>query len=90
MKPKRHIGFTVFFVCIAAFYRLATLEPEPQEVTLATQRWGSEPNNEFSLDVIRGLRYYILGVGFLGLIIVAEDYFNDWIDRKKRRAQEKT
>lgn len=60
------------------------LEPETQELTLAEQRWGRNPHNESWLFAIRSFRYYILGVGILGLLIVAEDYLNNWIDRKRK------
>jgi len=84
MVKRRHIGFTIFAICSALSARIALFEPQPHELTPAEERWGAHQiDNRDSLGLIHGLRYYIYGLGVLGLLIVVEDYFSEKSRKKK-------
>jgi hypothetical protein len=80
MIKQKHSGFAIFGICSALSARLALFEPPPppQEPSLAEQRWGThQTDNSDPLGLIHSVRYYIYGIGIVGLLIVVEDHFND-------------
>jgi hypothetical protein len=83
MSKQRHIGYVVFGICSLISARLANFEPKPHVPTAAEARWAKHDQNEDPLGLIHGLRYYVYGAGFIGLMMVAEDYFYD--KQKKRK-----
>lgn len=83
MTAKRHIGLVVFSICFALSARIAIFEPKPHDRTAAEERWGVTQRNTDPLGFIRGLRYYIYGVGVLGLGIFIQDYLAERLSKKK-------
>lgn len=83
MAAKRHIGLVVFSVCCALSARIAILQPKSQAPTEAEKRWGVTQRDPDPLGLLSGLRYYIYGIGGLGLLIFAEDYVSDRFRKKK-------
>ena len=86
MAKQRHIGFVVFGVCSALSARLALFEPQPppQDLSPGEERWGThQTDSSDPLRLIHGLRYYIYGLGVLGLLMVAEDYWSDRSQKKR-------
>jgi len=88
MAKQRHIGFVIFGACCALSARIAIFEPTPapQNLTPAEERWGThQTDNSDPLGLIHGLRYYVYGLGIVGLLMVVEDYVGESL-RKKRRS----
>src|SRR5438128_1635801 len=84
MVKRRHIGFVIFGVCSALSARLALFEPKPQVPTPAGDRWGTPHGDEGDpLHLIRGIRYYIYGLGVVGLLLVVEDFVGEKLRKKK-------
>jgi len=83
MAKQRHIGLIIFAACSALSARLAVFEPEPHVPTAAEIRWGATKKNGDTLGVLHGLRFYIYGIGVIGLLIVAEDYIGDRLRSKR-------
>ena len=84
LRKKRHIGIVIFLICSAVSARLALFEPEPHMPSAAEDRWGTHRGEKAdTLTFLHGLRFYIYGVGLIGLAIVAEDYLNERWMRKK-------
>ena len=78
MAKQRHIGFAIFGICCVLSARIAIFEPKPHELTPGEERWGTRQTDDSDpLGLIHGLRYYIYGVGVVGLLMVVEDYFSD-------------
>jgi hypothetical protein len=92
MPKQRHIGFAIFGFCCALAARLALLEPKPapQILSPAEERWGTQTDNSDPLHLIHGLRYYIYGLGVIGLLMVVEDYFSERSRRRKQPDKEKS
>ena|SRR5215471_19293 len=87
MAKQRHIGFVIFGACCSLSARIAIWEPQPapQNLTPAEERWGThQADNSDQLGLIHGLRYYIYGLGVVGLLMVVEDYFSERSQKKKR------
>jgi hypothetical protein len=87
MAKQRHIGLTVFAVCSAISARSAMFEPKKIEPAAAELRWGTTRTNDDPLGFIRGLRYYIYGIGALGLLLVVEDFLSESKRRRNRQEQ---
>ena len=88
LRRKRHIGIVIFLTCSAVSARLALFEPEPHVPSAAEERWGTHREEKaHTLALLHGLRFYIYGVGLIGLAIVAEDYLNERWMRKKQNAE---
>ncbi len=73
----------VFTICVGLATRIEIIEPKPQQPTAAEIRWGTAKKVDERYGLLRGLRYYIYGVGVIGLLIVVEDYLGDRF-RKRR------
>src|SRR2546430_15461558 len=74
MAKQRHIGLVIFAVCCALSARIAMFEPQHHRLTPAEERWGAHQTDDSDpLGLIHGLRYYIYGVGVVGLLMVLED-----------------
>jgi hypothetical protein len=85
MAKQRHIGFVIFGICSALSARLAVFEPKPHVPTPAEERWGTPYRDEGdTLHLIRGFRYYIYGLGVIGLLMVVEDFISGR-SRKKQQ-----
>jgi hypothetical protein len=86
MVKRRHIGFVIFGLCSALSARIALFEPKPPQLpTPAEERWGTANRDEGDpLRLIHGFRYYIYGVGVLGLLIVVEDFVSEKSRKKKQ------
>jgi hypothetical protein len=85
MAKQRHIGFVIFAICSGLSARLAVFEPKPHVPTLAEERWGTSYKDEGDpLHLIHGFRYYIYGLGVLGLLMVAEDFISEKARKKKQ------
>jgi hypothetical protein len=77
MAKQRHIGFVIFGLCSALSARLAIFEPKPHVPTPAEERWGTTYRDEGDpLHLIHGFRYYIYGLGVIGLLMVVEDFIS--------------
>jgi mannose/fructose/N-acetylgalactosamine-specific phosphotransferase system component IIC len=88
MAKQRHIGFVIFGACCALSARIAIFEPQPHELTPAEERWGTRQTDDSDpLGLIHGLRYYIYGVGVVGLLMVVEDYYSE--KSRKRKGPDK-
>lgn len=83
MSSKRHIGLVVFALSSALAARIAIFEPKPREPTAAEQRWGVVPRDPDPFGFLHGMRYYVYGIGALGLLIFAEDYLGESLRRKR-------
>ncbi|ATC63949.1 hypothetical protein CMV30_08295 [Nibricoccus aquaticus] len=83
MIKLRHIGFVVFTICFILATRIQIFEPKPQQPTAAEIRWGTAKKEDERYGLLRGLRYYIYGIGVIGLLIVVEDYVGDRLRRKR-------
>ena len=84
MAKQRHIGLVFVAVCCALSARIAMFEPQHHRLTPAEERWGAHQTDDSDpLGLIHGLRYYIYGVGVVGLLMVLEDYFNESSRKKK-------
>ena len=84
MAKQRHIGFTIFAICSALSAKIAIFEPQPHEPTPAEERWGTrQTDGSDSLGIIHGVRYYIYGLGVVGLLMVVEDYVSEQLPKKK-------
>jgi hypothetical protein len=82
---RRHIGFVIFGLCSALSARIAIFEPKPQVPTPAEERWGTANKDEGDpLHLIHAVRYYIYGLGVLGLLMVVEDFVSEKSRKKKR------
>lgn len=90
MSGQKHVGFVVFGVCAALSARLALFEPTspPQALTAAEERWGTAPQRQDTLGFVHGLRFYIYGVGIVGLLLVVEDHFTAQSRKKKASANQ--
>jgi hypothetical protein len=79
MNPQKSIGLTVFAVCCAIYARSAFLAPSEEEskdpLIAAESRVAMADHDP--LGLMHDLRKYILGVGVIGLLIAAEDWFNE-------------
>jgi hypothetical protein len=87
MAKQRHIGFVIFGACCALSARIAIFEPKPtpENLTPAEERWGThQADNSDPLGLIHGLRFYIYGLGVLGLLMVVEDYYGEKSQKRKR------
>lgn len=87
MAKQRHIGFVIFGACCALSARIAIFEPKPapQILTPAEERWGvHQTDNSDPLGLIHDLRFYIYGLGVIGLLMVVEDYYRERSQNKKR------
>jgi hypothetical protein len=85
MAKQRHIGFVIFGICSGLSARLAVFEPKAHVPTPAEERWGTSYRDEGdTLHLIHGFRYYIYGLGAIGLLMVVEDLLSDR-SRKKRQ-----
>jgi len=73
----------VFSICFVLSARLALFEPKPHVRTEAEERWGITERDSDPLGFVRGLRYYVYGVGVLGLGIFVHDYVAELIRKKK-------
>ena len=85
MSKQKHIGLVVFALCSALSARIALFEPKPHVMTAAEQRWGPAERYEDPRGFLHGVRYYIYGIGLLGLLIVAEDQLTPIFRPKKRK-----
>ena len=84
MAKQRHIGFVIFGICSALSARIAMFEPKPHSSTATEERWGTRDREEGdALGLIHASRYYIYGLGILGLLIVVEDYVSERSRKKK-------
>lgn len=90
MAKQKHIGLVIFSICSALSARIALFDPKPHVPTAAEERWGLVHQEEDSLGLIHGLRYYIYGIGVVGLLLVAEDYVNDALRKKKSKETNQT
>jgi len=90
MAKQKHIGLVVFAICSGLSARIALFEPKPHVLTAAEERWGSVHQEEDSLGIIHGLRYYVYGIGVVGLLLVGEDYLNEALSRKKSKEPNKS
>ena len=85
MSKQRHIGFVIFGICSAFSARLAVFEPKPHVPTPAEDRWGASYHDQGdSLHLIHGFRYYIYGLGVVGLLMVVEDFVSE---RSRKKGQ---
>jgi hypothetical protein len=75
----------IFGLCSALSARIALFEPKPPQVpTPAEERWGTANRDEGDpLGLIHAVRYYIYGLGVLGLLIVVEDIVSEKLRGKK-------
>ena len=84
MAKQRHIGLVIFGLCSALSARIALVEPKPHVITPAEERWGTHQTDESdSLGLIHGLRYYIYGLGVIGLLMVVEDFVGERLRKTK-------
>jgi hypothetical protein len=83
MAKQKSIGLMIFGLCSMISAKLALFEPEKHILTPAEERWGPTQKEDRSLDILKGLRYYIWGIGGIGLLIAAEDFISE--KRKKER-----
>src|ERR1041385_3568019 len=86
MVKRRHIGLVIFGLCSALSARIAFFEPKPpQPPTPAEERWGTSNRDEGdSLHLIHAARYYIYGLGVIGLLMVVEDFVSEKSRKKKQ------
>lgn len=75
MTKQRHIGLIIFGVCLAIGARVVVFEPEPGA-------------REDPLGFVYAIRYYIYGIGILGLLIFVEDYINEKLDQRKKKNED--
>lgn len=85
MAKQTHIGFLIFALCSALSARIALFEPKPHTLTAAEERWGRVQRYEDPLGFIHGLRYYVYGLGVIGLLIVVEDQLTEALRPKKKK-----
>jgi len=87
MAKRRHIGFVIFALCSALSARIALFEPKPPQVpTPAEERWGTANRDEGDpLHFIRAVRYYVYGLGVVGLLMVVEDIVSERLRKRKKR-----
>jgi len=84
MAKQRYIGFVIFGACCALSARIAIFEPKPHELTPSEERWGThQTDNSDPLGLIHGLRYYIYGLGIVGLLMTVEDYYSERSQKTK-------
>lgn len=79
MKAQKSIGLTVFVVCCGIYAKSAFLAPTEEEMRdplIAEQSRAAMADHD-PLGAMHDLRKYILGVGILGLLVAAEDWFNE-------------
>ena len=83
MPKQRHIGFVIFGLCSALSARLAVFEPKPHVPIPAEERWGTRQTDEGDpLTLMHGIRYYIYGLGLVGLLMVVEDYVGERLRKR--------
>ncbi|MBS0633440.1 MAG: hypothetical protein JSS11_16140 [Verrucomicrobia bacterium] len=77
MAKKRNIGLSVFFAGCTIYGRTAFLAPNPEELRneVVAEDYHAFGADRDSLGVLHGLRFYILGVGVVGLGVALEDYY---------------
>src|SRR3954465_1323640 len=84
MVKQRHIGLAIFSACSLLSARIGVFEPKPDVATPAEERWGTVHREEGDpMHLIRGVRYYIYGLGVVGLLMVAEDFISQRARRNK-------
>ncbi len=84
MAKQRHIGFVIFGACSVLSIKLAMFEPQPLKSAATEERWSTRDREEGDpLGLIHASRYYIYGLGILGLLIVVEDYVSERLRKKK-------
>jgi hypothetical protein len=84
MIKQKSIGWAIFALCCILYMRTAFLAPTEAElknprIAAKSRFFGGETDPQ---GLLHGLRYYILGVGFIGLLIVLEDYVSARSARK--------
>jgi hypothetical protein len=72
---QRNIGLTICFACVVVYTRTAFLAPTKAElndpqIAESNRAWRMQDDK---LGMLHDLRYYVLGVGALGLLIALED-----------------
>lgn len=72
MKSQKHIGLIIFGISIVIGGKVALLDP------------GAESNEDL-LGFIHTIRYYIYGIGVLGLLAFLEDYINEKLDQRRTK-----
>src|SRR5260221_8327735 len=85
MTRQKSIGMAIFAMCCVIYMRAAFLAPTEAElkntrVAANSRFFGGEKDPP---GILHGLRYYILGVGVIGLLIAVEDYFLERSAKKK-------
>lgn len=88
MAGQKHIGLVVFAICSALSARIAIFEPKPRVLTAAEERWGSVQKEEDPMGFIHGVRFYIYGIGVIGLLLIVEDHLTQELSRKKAKSHE--
>jgi hypothetical protein len=84
MAKQRHIGFVIFGACSVLAFKSAMFEPQPLRSAATEERWSTRDREEGdTLGLIHASRYYIYGLGILGLLIVVEDYASERLRKKK-------
>lgn len=85
MANQKSISFTIFIVCSAIYARTAFLAPSKEEMEdeAIADKYQTYQIKEDRLGVMYGLRYYILGIGVIGLLITLEDEYSE---RSKKKA----
>ncbi len=87
MVKQKHIGLVVFAICSALSARIALFEPKPHAPTPVEERWGRTQKYEDPLGFVRGLRYYIYGLGVIGLLFIVEDHLSEALRAKKKEGR---
>jgi hypothetical protein len=92
MVKRRHIGFVIFGLCSVLSARIALFEPKPPRApTPAEERWGTTHGDEGDpLHLIHAVRYYVYGLGVLGLLIVVEDVVSEILRKRKNLTHRST
>jgi hypothetical protein len=89
MAAQKSIGITIFTVCCAIYARTAFMAPTKEEmkdsqIAERSRAYGAEEDTE---GLVHGVRYYILGIGVIGLFVAIEDHFIDAAKKKKKPNQ---
>lgn len=85
MSKTRHIGYAIFGVCSLVSAKMVVFEPVTDVASQEDPR-GHLPRTESHdpLGMIHALRYYIYGLGVMGLLMVVEDHVNErWAKKRK-------
>jgi len=76
MAKQRHTGLVIFGACSLIAARMAFFEPKPPETASSEPPSEASEKDSITFTLIRDARYYVYGIGVIGLLMVVEDFFN--------------